>query len=574
MRAMRSIDKTARRLGLTSETSGGRFSDLLNWRKPSLTLVLLLSGLRRYVQKVPSLLHRGCIIAGLQPGVETSTGPLVAIAAYTVMALLSSLTAKISSLYLYLDPLNSLIKHAYIDSRHTQQIESHRWLACILEASRAYQRSRDLEASNFQSVRHRYTKKEDSIRARLSDEEGHRHTTKLEVVENPPQNALEIPIFFQARDVDEVWFWKFGTLFRVSQQSPRRGSRPAAIVDYEGYTTHHFSLVEEPPITLRCFSRTRKPLIQFLAYAREEYYKGFRTRLYCRVFTYNAYRWNAGILATGRSLDSIVISEETRRQLLTDVKEFFASQDWYTSRGVPWRRGNSTVLISPSIYNPFTDASSFHLLLFVGIMFSGPPGNGKTSTIQAIASAFDLPIYILPLASRHFRDDELSDAINKLAGKCIVVLEDFDALLVNVSRRTPRATNDSIHNLVTISLSAILNVLDGISSGQGRLIIATTNHLLFLRLDEALLRPGRFDLFVEFRNATQQQARNLFTHFYQDHCSEVDLSERNLTPEGELQERLSRGSEEVKELAEAFGELVKDEEFSVATLQGMFTADL
>jgi AAA+ superfamily predicted ATPase len=52
----------------------------------------------------------------------------------------------------------------------------------------------------------------------------------------------------------------------------------------------------------------------------------------------------------------------------------------------------------------------------------------------------------------------------------------------------------------------LLNALDGISAQEGRLLFATTNR--YHTLDPALTRPGRMDLHVEFRLASQYQARN------------------------------------------------------------------
>jgi chaperone BCS1 len=43
-----------------------------------------------------------------------------------------------------------------------------------------------------------------------------------------------------------------------------------------------------------------------------------------------------------------------------------------------------------------------------------------------------------------------------------------------------------------ISLSALLNVIDGVASQEGRILIMTTNHAEWL--DDALIRPGRVDM--------------------------------------------------------------------------------
>ena len=63
-----------------------------------------------------------------------------------------------------------------------------------------------------------------------------------------------------------------------------------------------------------------------------------------------------------------------------------------------------------------------------------------------------------------------------------------------------------------ITLSGLLNALDGISAQEGRLLFATTNR--YHALDPALTRPGRMDLHVEFRLASRYQARELYKRFY------------------------------------------------------------
>ena len=59
-----------------------------------------------------------------------------------------------------------------------------------------------------------------------------------------------------------------------------------------------------------------------------------------------------------------------------------------------------------------------------------------------------------------------------------------------------------------ISLSGLLNALDGVGAQEGRLLFATTNR--YETLDAALRRPGRMDVHVEFKLASQYQAAELF----------------------------------------------------------------
>lgn len=356
---MNKVDDPARRLGLAGpagnagnpyalNSTRSLLSDLLkSWRQPSLSLILLLAGLQNYFKRIWALVqHSGA--AGFLPGFgggatsgsgSDGNGPLLALGAWASLTVISFVGAKFWSLYNYLDPLNTIFKYAYIDSRHTTQVESHKWLTCIIEASPKYKRSRDLDASNFQSVREK-TNNEDRNRYDRYDSYGElRHsTTKVLEVIHDPAHSSEVPVYFQPRDVDDFWFFKFGTLFRVTKRAPRSVRRPSMGFnpDYDDWSQ------AEPAILVRAFCRTRKPLMKFLAYAQQEYEAGFRENLYLQTFTWDDYQWNASAVRMGRGFETIIIPEEIKAKLLDDVQEFLDSQDWYSARGIPWKRGESS----------------------------------------------------------------------------------------------------------------------------------------------------------------------------------------------------------------------------------------
>jgi AAA+ superfamily predicted ATPase len=63
-----------------------------------------------------------------------------------------------------------------------------------------------------------------------------------------------------------------------------------------------------------------------------------------------------------------------------------------------------------------------------------------------------------------------------------------------------------------LTLSCILNTLDGVLEQHGRIIIITTNYLD--RLDSALIRPGRIDEKIHFTKCTKQMYYNIIENFY------------------------------------------------------------
>lgn len=63
-----------------------------------------------------------------------------------------------------------------------------------------------------------------------------------------------------------------------------------------------------------------------------------------------------------------------------------------------------------------------------------------------------------------------------------------------------------------LTLSCILNTLDGVLEQYGRIVIITTNFLN--RLDDALIRPGRIDEKIHFGKCTKNMCRDIIENFY------------------------------------------------------------
>lgn len=125
-----------------------------------------------------------------------------------------------------------------------------------------------------------------------------------------------------------------------------------------------------------------------------------------------------------------------------------------------------------------------------GVLMYGPPGNGKTLLAKAIAGDADA----------HFLEQSASSFVQIYAGEgakairqlfdqarkslpCVVFIDEIDAL---GSSRSNGGHDERIQ-----TLNALLTEMDGFNDNEGLVVIAATNRLEVL--DEALIRPGRFD---------------------------------------------------------------------------------
>ena len=124
-----------------------------------------------------------------------------------------------------------------------------------------------------------------------------------------------------------------------------------------------------------------------------------------------------------------------------------------------------------------------------------------------------------------------------------------------------------------VSLSCVLNILDGVEAIDGKIIICTTNALH--SLDPTLIRPGRIDLFLEFRRATRLVAERLFHSFYQPSGAGVGGDSAGAVKEGnhafsalEKEEDEGAVASDLARQTQAWASFIDDEEFSLAELQG------
>ncbi|KAF5331372.1 hypothetical protein D9611_011898 [Ephemerocybe angulata] len=321
-------------------------------------------------------------------------------------------------------------------------------------------------------------------------------------------------------------------------------------------------------ISISVIARSNAILKQLVLQAKKEYEAEciHRIQIYF-ADAHGSWRWTDS--RAKRPLGSIVLNPGVKEMLVEDTKDFLRSEKWYMDRGIPFRRG---------------------YLLY------GVPGSGKSSLIHALAGYLQLDIYVVSLSASWISDSTLTSLMGRVPARCVVLLEDLDAAftrstsredeeeaLLNSLNSTSTSNNnksnssnnnngnddssggfgsafgyssrrrnghrssgrnsggDYLSDVNTLSLSGLLNALDGVAAAEGRLLFATTNHLE--KLDPALSRPGRMDVWIEFKNASRWQAEALFRNFFP--CDEGDEEEENAAKES--QEVIERREREVDE---------------------------
>ena len=231
-----------------------------------------------------------------------------------------------------------------------------------------------------------------------------------------------------------------------------------------------------------------------------------------------SYGWNETGECEPRDLETLFLEEGKKEKIVKDIDTFRNSKDWYTHIGIPYKRG---------------------YLLY------GPPGNGKTSLVKALATHFNLKLCILPLEGISFTEITILDLFQDSPKNSVILIEDVDCAMGK------RESKDN-----KIPMSVLLNCLDGISSPEGKMFFMTTNHKD--RLDSALIRSGRCDFRMSLGNADKYQVEGMFGKFFPKHG---DLSGLEI-PEGGIcvatvQEHLLRYRDSWEEALKNFSGLFR-----------------
>lgn len=209
---------------------------------------------------------------------------------------------------------------------------------------------------------------------------------------------------------------------------------------------------------------------------------------------YGTIYWDKVHSIPKRGLNTIYIPHEQKDLLVSTIDGWFQAKKQYRKHGIPWN---------------------------LKILLYGPNGVGKSSIVKMIASHWNRNIY-----------ECTGGRLGKMIPQCIT---DDSAIVVSPlfsisdADKYPYLVNESDIDVSKTdtkdeavaakqTFNDMINALDGILSGDGKIIVLTTNHIE--KFSETLLRPGRMDLIMKIGYVTEEVFRDYVKDFYK-----VDLPE-------------------------------------------------
>lgn len=146
-----------------------------------------------------------------------------------------------------------------------------------------------------------------------------------------------------------------------------------------------------------------------------------------------------------------------------------------------------------------------------GVLLVGPPGTGKTLLARAVAGEANVPFFhaagpefdevLVGQGARRVRD--LFKAAKDRA-PCVIFIDEIDSV-------GAKRTNSVLHPYANQTINQLLSEMDGFQQNEGVIVLGATNRRE--DLDQALLRPGRFDVEVNVPTPDFTGRKEIITHY-------------------------------------------------------------
>ncbi|XP_061345318.1 AAA-ATPase ASD, mitochondrial-like isoform X2 [Gastrolobium bilobum] len=226
---------------------------------------------------------------------------------------------------------------------------------------------------------------------------------------------------------------------------------------------------------------------------------------------YKSTKWSHITFEHPARFETLAMDPKKKEEIINDLVKFKNGKEYYAKIGKAWKRG---------------------YLLY------GPPGTGKSTMIAAMANFMNYDVYDLELTAVKENTD-LRKLLIETSSKSIIVIEDIDCSLDLTGQRKKKKEkdeDDEENKGSKVTLSGLLNFIDGIWSACGgeRIIIFTTNFVE--KLDPALIRRGRMDKHIELSYCCYEAFKVLANNYLdvESHSLfptiEKLLGETNMTP--------------------------------------------
>lgn len=234
---------------------------------------------------------------------------------------------------------------------------------------------------------------------------------------------------------------------------------------------------------------TNKSLITFINYIENEYNKNKESK-----------EWKLAIYSPGNRMpqleeqtqlnkidnifDYIVLPTDVEIKIKDRIDSFIQDKEWYLNKNIKYK---------------------------MIIYLVGSPGTGKTSLALLVARYLARDIFNIDMSLVH-SNQILKNIFKQLRSQPFVgLIEELDCCAETHSRTKSKSSNGE--DKENFNLGTLLAQLDGINQWNGQIIFITLNHKELL--DDALIRPGRNDLIIDFDKLNKNDLIRVFK-FYTD----------------------------------------------------------
>lgn len=320
-------------------------------------------------------------------------------------------------------------------------------------------------------------------------------------------------------------------------------------------------------IDIYSYRETMEDIIIFIEKCKREYANYLKEKSASKHFYTiknikdNKILWNKFIFKSNRTFDNMYIANKA--EILNRINFFINNKQYYIDKGIPYT---------------------------LGLMFYGDPGTGKTSFIKALANKLKRHIVEIPLkkitSCESLYEAFYTENITNLNfDNKIIVLEDIDAMDDIIKKRVQKIKskkekfmkdkksdknndkseskvdlNDLFSNLMKnngepqksvkdISLSFLLNLMEGILEMDGRILVMTTNHID--KIDPALIRPGRIDQKIKFSLLNGKHINDMLK-FYVPKWENIKFGENFKISHAQLMNVIINSNDDIEKIKEHF----------------------